>query len=276
MMAYVFLRAGTNMRKIACALLAICMCVAGLVNAQDTSDNFKCVAMGKPGAKVRSNGVIIDLPAILDKCDGSVALADEINICFRDVKKQRKCAEFKKNQTISLRGLAASAGEGVSGVVLSMARGDVQTLAGQTRSASISTLGMPYGPVVAPNEELLLGLALDPKLAKVTNVQIARDGSQEVLINQSINSATTKLSISNLPRDIWYRWTIEVDGKRISGKFLYVGTVMNPVRSELDEVNKDSQIDPQAKAYLRADIFNENGLVYERSIAINEFKLLSK
>ena len=276
MSAYKFLKAGTFMRKIAWTLLTLSLLTSGMANAQDNSENFKCVAMGKPGAKVRSNGAIIDLPAILDKCDGSVALSDEINVCFRDVKKQRKCAEFKKNQTISLRGLAAFAGEGVSGVVLSMARGDVQTLAGQTRSASISTLGMPYGSVLAPNEELQLGFALDPKLAKVTNVQITRDGSQDALINQSINSATTKLSISNLPRDIWYRWTIEVDGKRISGKFLYVGTVMNPVRSELDEVNKDSQIDPQAKAYLRADIFNEYDLVYERSIAINEFKLLSK
>lgn len=264
------------MRKIAWTLLTLSIFASGMTNAQDNSENFKCVAMGKPGAKVRSNGAIIDLPAILDKCDGSVALSDEINVCFRDVKKQRKCAEFKKNQTISLRGLAVSAGEGISGIVLSMARGDVQTLAGQTRSTSFATLGMPYGSVVAPNEELQLALSLDPKLAKATSLQITKDGSQDVLINQSINSATSKLSIADLPQDTWYRWTLEVDGKKISGKFLYVGSVMNPVRSELDAINKDSQMDSQAKAYLRADIFNENGLVYERSLAVNEFKRLSK
>jgi hypothetical protein len=252
------------------------MMMSPLAHAQNTSENFKCVAMGKPGAKIKSNGAVIDLPAVLDQCDGAVALSDETNICYRDNKKQRKCAQFKKNQTVTLVGLAASTGESISSAVLTMARGDVQTLAGQTRSMNSPSLGMPYGPVIAENQVLQFDLSLDPKLAKAMALEIVKDGSHEVLINQPITSKTPQVSVKNLTQDVWYRWVADVDGKKISGKFLYVGPVMNAVRDELKSIDADSDIDPMSKAYLRAEIFNDNGLVYERLLAVNEFKKLSK
>ncbi len=247
-----------------------------LVNAQNVSENFKCVAMGKPGSKIKANGEILDLPIVLDKCDGAVPLADETNICYRDSKKQRKCAEFKKNQPVSLIGLNASAGDGISGTILSMVRGDVQTLAGQTRSTSRPSMGLPFGPVVAEKQELELNLALDPKLEKASSIQIYKDGSQEMMINLPLSIGTSKINISNLPQDVWYRWVVDLDGKKMSDRFLYVGNAMNSVRSELDEINQDTKMNPQSKAYLRAEILNANGLVYERILVTYQLKQLSK
>lgn len=246
------------------------------VHSQPNDANFKCVAIGKPGSKVKANGEEVNLPAVLDKCEGSVALSDEINVCYRDQKKQRKCSTFKKNQVITLMALAASGGDGISGVVLGMARGDVQTLAGQTRSLGLQTIGMPFGPVLAKSDRLEFDLTLDPKLLNATNLQIIKDGTTEVLVDQKITQPIFSVIMSNLPKDVWYRWVIEINGKKMSGKFLLVGNQMDSVRVELNSVEDMPDVSPVSKAYLKAEIFNENSLVYERILAIQEFNRLNK
>jgi len=277
MSVLLFIKTNMTRSKVIFSLsVVVFLLQVNFVNAQNVPENFKCVAMGKPGSKIKANGEILDLPVVLDKCEGAIPLADETSICYRDSKKQRKCAEFKKNQSVSLIGLNASAGDSISGTVISMVKGDVQTLAGQTRSTSRPSIGLPFGPVVADKQELEFNLSLDPKLEKASSIQIYKDGSQEVIINLPLSMEASKINVSNLSQDIWYRWVVELDGKKISDRFLYVGNAMNSVRVELDEINQDTKINQQSKTYLKAELFNANGLVYERILAINQLKQLSK
>ena len=239
-------------------------------------NNFSCAVLGRSGLQVKSGDKVLDVPIRLSACDGIVALNDGINLCFINERRERHCKALKKGDVVSRNSLSSPPAGGFAETVIAMARGDVQTMPGQTRNKATRVEGLPFGQILAHQGELLFDFTVDSRVQNASKLTISTDAEKGDLLTEfAIKSPKLKIPITELKPNNWYRWVVTGGAEEHNGRFLLVGASLDSVRSELKRINSDDSLDPAIKTYLRADVLNEFGLVYERNQELSVLKTQS-
>ena len=245
--------------------------------AQSTpSNNFSCAVLGSYGLKVKSGDKVLEVPLRLSDCQGIIALNDGISLCFINERRERHCNSLKKGEVVSRNSLSSPPTGGFAETVIAMAKGDVQTMPGQSRSTTSRIEGLPFGQILAYQGELLFDFSIDPRVQNANKLTITTDVEKgDVLTEFAIKIPKFKIFTNELKPNSWYRWVVMGSAEEQKGRFLLVGSSLDSARSELKRINLDDSLDPAVKTYLRADVFNEFGLVYERNQEIRALKTQS-
>jgi len=245
--------------------------------AQSTpSNNFSCAVLGSSGLQVKSGDKVLDVPLRLSACDGIIALNDGISLCFINEKRERHCNPLKKGDVVSRNSLSSPPTGGFAETVIAMARGDVQTMPGQSRSKAARVEGLPFGQILAYQGELLFDFSVDSRVQNANKLTITTDIEKgDVLAEVAIKNPKLKIPTTELKPNSWYRWVVTGSSEEQSGRFLLVGSSLDSARSELKRINSDDSLDPAIKTYLRADVLNEFGLAYERNQELSALKAQS-
>jgi hypothetical protein len=248
----------------------------GAMAQSTSSNNFSCAVLGRSGLEVKSGDKVLDVPIRLSFCDGIIALSDGISLCFINERRERHCKPLKKGEAVSRNLLSSPPAGGFAETVIAMARGDVQTMPGQSRSKATRVEGLPFGQILAYQGELLFDFTVDSRVQNASKLTITTDADKgDVLTEFTIKSPKLKIPITDLKPNSWYRWVVRGSTEEHNGRFLLVGASLDSARSELKRINSDDSLDPAIKNYLRADVLNEFGLVYERNQELSALKTQS-
>jgi hypothetical protein len=250
---------------------------ASPVQAQPrNAEGFSCVVIGKSGQTVRTSaGSTVEAPARLPNCEGADILGDGLQVCFVNERREKRCRELKKGSVVTRAALGAAETGGLADTVISMAKGDTRSLAGQTRADTRSD-GLPYGQVLGAGGSISYDLSLDFRVQRAQRLRLTEDAADGATIWEETASQPVRgqMPVQGLKADTWYRWVADVSGRRVTGRFLFLGAAGDPARTELLRLASDTELTPEARLYLSAELFNEAGLGHERLIAIGALQRL--
>ncbi|MDP2805365.1 MAG: hypothetical protein Q8O24_05430 [Gallionellaceae bacterium] len=227
--------------------------------------------MGRAGLQIKSGTTVHEVPIRLQSCEGVIALSDGLSMCYINERRERRCKELHKGEAVTRDAIGVTASSGFAENVVAMARGDVQTLPGQSRTKPPRIAGLPFGQVIGEGGNLVFDFSVDKHMANAERVSITDDtDNASPLWETAITSATVKFQVNSIKTDTWYRWIAQVGERKFNGRFLLVGAALDAARIELQRLEADTGLTPQAKAFLKADVLNEYGLVHERDLALGE------
>lgn len=258
------------------ALLALIGALATLAAQAQPAPGFACVVMGRAGQQVRAAGAVVEAPVRLSNCEGATALSDGLSVCYINERRERRCRPLRRGEAVSRAALGADPANGLADTVIAMARGDVQTLPGQTRAAT-RLAGLPFGQVLGDAGLLAFDLTLDPRAAAITRLRITADADDAVALwEAAVSGPRLAAPLAGLRPDTWYRWVAEGSAGRVQGRFLLMGATLEAARAELRRIDADAELSPQTRAYLKAEVFNDAGLSHERLLAVAELRRLNE
>ena len=250
---------------------------ASPVQAQHrVAEGFACVVIGNSGQTVRTAaGATVVAPARLPNCEGASILGVGLQVCFVNERREKRCRELQKGSVVTRAALGAAETGGLADTVISMVKGDNRSLAGQTRTNTRAD-GLPYGQVLGAGGSISYDLSLDVRVQRAQHLRLTEDADDGATIWEETASQPVQgqMPVQGLKPDTWYRWVAEVSGRRVNGRFLFLGAAGDQARTELQRLASDTELTPVAQLYLSAELFNEAGLGHERLIAIGNLQRL--
>lgn len=259
------------MRRRWVALLLIAM-----VNSPAAEkETFACVLLGKASARVQVKGVLESPPLRLSDCSGITPATDGVTMCYVGPDGRRTCSELPASMTVKPPG---DTGRGtatrMAPTVMLLLRGDVQTRPGLTRATG-AIQGFPSGTVFLEGAELAFPLAQDARVSDATKLTLRFAGSQGAPGYPAVRKADAFVVPNELlTRGAAYVWTVESPAGRFSGRFAVAGDDFEHLAIALRAIDADAKQSPTAKAYLKAELFEEYGMPFNRDLELARVRSL--
>lgn len=239
--------------------------LAMLLSPARGAEGHSCVLLGKTGTRVLVQGALATLPLRLSDCADVTALAAGVSMCYVGAEGRRTCKDLAPNVSVNSSSFAsaAAASIGLAPTVVLLLRGDVQTRPGMTR-ASGPMQGFPTGTVYPDGPELLFPTNEDPRLASATELELKLAGTQATPLRAlRIDGGFTVPAMSLLPGAA-YVWTVQASGGPLTGRFTVHAGDTPALAEGLRAIDTDSALSPAARSYLKAELFEEHALKYNR------------
>ena len=135
---------------------------------------------------------------------------------------------------------------------------------------------MPRGDVLLPARAITFDLReLSPN--KILKLQVTNSESNKILIDISRPSESIALAANHLHPEGIYKWTIRTSDKTFQGMFRVMDSVyQKEVESEVQVVLKSSQASPMGQNMMRAAIYHEYGLTFDRDRMLDEVRKMNE
>ena len=234
---------------------ALALCAASALAAP------QCSIAGPPTARLALAGSAIDLPALLEDCDGARVLTGDVTACVQDPRDRLDCHTYGTGAVLSRRELGeAGSQRGLLAALLRLLRGEATIQQTETRGADT---GLPVGPVVLLSGHVDVDFDR-PAFEGVQAVEF-RDAASGRLVAVVRRTQAHRVPAAAFHEGHSYRWTLPstVPALAQGGRFTIAARAALASAREEKRTIAASQPGATAQAFALAGWLEEQGLSYD-------------
>jgi len=250
---------------------------ASSARAQPAAAHASCVLVATGQAAAEAQGVTLELPTRLADCNTVKVISGEITACYVDVTEQRQCVLVPPGHTFAetARGAPSTSTRSVWFSIASLLRGDASTRPavsrGQPREGRL-----PFGIVLLPGPDLHAQLA-SAGVGHAKEFSIRSDDPMARVVYSVIDPGIDLgIPATTLARGHSYKWTLRGDSSSVSGTFTIADESRAKDLQDARDLLQDASLTPVATDVLLVELFNERGYFFERDMALQNLKFLTK